>query len=79
MAESEDNEKISSLPPETESSVQQQVDSIIGLGSFSARKSYYPELQLKIEELREEKNSGIRSISESQRLNRHSASPHRTT
>lgn len=31
-------------------------DGIIGLGKFSARKSYYPELQLKINELKEEKN-----------------------
>lgn len=35
---------------------QEQLQKIIGLGRFSARKSYYPELQKKIKELKEEKD-----------------------
>ncbi len=34
---------------------QEQIENIIGLGKFSVRKSYYPELQKKIDELKEEK------------------------
>ncbi|WDP90230.1 MAG: PAS domain S-box protein [Desulfobacter sp.] len=40
------NEKAGKSPDE-----QEQLHSIIGLGKFSARKSYYPELQKKIREL----------------------------
>ena len=34
----------------------EDIQGIIGLGRFSARKSYYPELQKKMEELRQERN-----------------------
>ena len=45
-------------------SSQDHVQSIIGLGKFSARKSYYPELQKKIEELHQEKNKFERIFAE---------------
>ncbi len=35
---------------------EQQVENLLGLGEFSARKSYYPELLFKIEELEREKS-----------------------
>lgn len=43
---------------------QEQLNSIIGLGRFSSRKSYYPELQKKIKELEEEKNKYQRIFSD---------------
>ncbi len=42
---------------------QERRQNIIGLGKFSARKSYYPELQKKIQELKEEKNKYERIFS----------------
>jgi len=43
---------------------QEQLQNIIGLGKFSVRKSYYPELQKKIEELKEEKHKYERIFSD---------------
>lgn len=43
---------------------QEQLRNIIGLGKFSVRKSYYPELQKKIEELKEEKHKYERIFSD---------------
>jgi PAS domain-containing protein len=42
---------------------QMQLQNIIGLGKFSVRKSYYPELQKKIAELEEEKDKYERIFS----------------
>ncbi len=42
---------------------EESVQGIIGLGRFSARKSYYPELQKKMEELRNERNKYERIFS----------------
>ena len=42
----------------------EQLQNIIGLGKFSVRKSYYPELQKKIEELKEEKQKYERIFSD---------------
>ncbi len=64
MSSPEDTKGFSESNPDYEADTQDQVDSIIGLGSFSARKSYYPELQVKMEELREEKNRYERIFSE---------------
>ena len=44
-------------------SAAEDVQGIIGLGKFSARKSYYPELQKKMEELRLERNKYERIFS----------------
>jgi len=43
---------------------QEQLRDLIGLGEFSARKSYYPELQKKIDELKDEKNRYQRIFSD---------------
>lgn len=43
---------------------QYQLQGIIGLGKFSSRKSYYPELQKKIKELEEERNKYQRIFSD---------------
>ncbi len=43
---------------------QEKLRNIMGLGDLSARKSYYPELQSKIDELNEEKNKYERIFSE---------------
>ena len=43
-------------------------DKIIGLGEFSVRKSYYPELQNKVEEL-EKNNSRLKALIDSFALN----------
>ncbi len=64
MSSPEDIKRSSESRPAYEAETQDQVDSIIGLGSFSARKSYYPELQVKMEELREEKNRYERIFAE---------------
>ena len=40
---------------EEKPSDQEQIQKLIGLGEFSARKSYYPELQKKVKELEDEK------------------------
>ncbi len=42
----------------------ERLHSIIGLGKFSSRKSYYPELQKKIKELEEERNKFQRIFSD---------------
>ena len=43
---------------------QEQLRDLLGLGKFSARKSYYPELQKKIKELQEEKDKYERIFSD---------------
>ncbi len=64
MSSPDDIKRSSEPNHEHDAEAQEQVDSIIGLGSFSARKSYYPELQVKMEELREEKDRYERIFSE---------------
>ena len=46
-----------------DASAEEDIQGIIGLGKFSARKSYYPELQKKMEELRNERNKYERIFS----------------
>ncbi len=53
MTDHSDPNRIDSRDP---AAIEEDVQGIIGLGKFSARKSYYPELQKKMEELRQERN-----------------------
>ncbi|MBI9091221.1 MAG: PAS domain S-box protein [Desulfobacterium sp.] len=51
-------------PERKDDAEQDQLLNLIGLGEFSARKSYYPELQKKIAELEEEKHKYERIFSD---------------